>query len=303
MASRIERVINSQFGLNLAISLARAAPPWLGYAIANQAAQWMAARHQSEAVKAVRANQWVVRGEQLSQTALDQAVHKVFHGAARSLYELYHYIQDSEAVGKFFSIHPSFNALMGRPEFTQPGLVVVGLHISNFDLALQWICGMSWIKPLVLTIPNPQNGRQLEFEIRKRTGMNLVPATMSGIRQAIQHLKQGGTVATGIDHPVKDSLHRPLFFGRPASLPIHHIHMALTASVPLVLVACRLEDDGLYHLSASPQIELDAYPDHRQQLLRNAEKVLAIAEGFIRQAPQQWMITQPVWPEVVPLLS
>jgi KDO2-lipid IV(A) lauroyltransferase len=302
MAARIERVINSQAGLNLAASLARAAPPWLGYALAGLVARWISSRRHSEPVKAVRSNQWVVGGEQLSEPALDVAVQGVFQSAARSIYELYHYIQDSETPERFFSIHPSFKSLMGRPEFDQTGLVVAGLHISNFDLALQWICSMNWIKPLVLTIPNPQDGRQLEFEIRKKTGMNLVPASMHGIRQAIHHLKMGGTVATGIDRPVYDSPHRPLFFGRPASLPIHYIHLALAAHVPVILVACRLEKDGLYHLLASAPIEMDSYPGRKDELVQNAEKVLSTAEDYIRLTPDQWVITQAVWPDVVNLV-
>ena len=301
MAARIERMIESQIGLNLAVSLARAAPPQMGYAIAAQAARLISTRRNARLVRAVRSNQWVVGGETLSRAALDQAVQGVFRNAARSVYEVYHYAQNPEAAGQFYSFSPSFKALMDRPEFAERGLIIAGLHISNFDLALQWICSMHWIKPLVLTIPNPQNGRQLEFEIRKKTGMNLIPATMSGIRQSINHLKQGGTVATGIDRPVDECQHQPLFFGRPAYLPIHHIHLALAAHTPVILVACRLEKDGLYHLIASPPIEMDPYQSHADELVCNAEKVLSTAEIFIRQTPQQWVITRPVWPETIHL--
>jgi hypothetical protein len=34
--------------------------------------------------------------------------------------------------------------------------------------------------------------------------------------------------------------------------------------------------------------------------VNNAEKVLMVAEGFIRRAPQQWAIFQPVWPDLLP---
>jgi lauroyl/myristoyl acyltransferase len=298
MTARIERVINSQSGLNLAAYLARAAPPWLGYALATVAARWISSRRHSEAVKAVRANQWVVGGEKQSPDALDQAVQSVFRNAARSIYELYHYVQDSEATGRLFVIDPSAQPLLHRPEFDRRGLVVVGLHLSSFDLALQWICS-NWVKPLVLTIPNPEGGRQLEFEIRKKTGMNLVPGSVRGLRQAIRHLQQGGLVATGIDRPLPDSQLTLRFFGQPARLPTHHIYLALKAQVPVRVVISRLEDDGLYHVMISPPIEMDSYPDREQELVTNAEKVLSTAESFIRQSPQQWVITLPVWPEAI----
>jgi len=294
----MDRVIGSQSGLNLAASLARAAPPWLGYAIASVAARWISSRRHSEAVRAVRANQWVVAGEKLSRDALDQAVQGVFHNAARSIYELYHYVQNPEATERLFVFEASAQALVHRPEFDRRGLVVVGLHLSSFDLALQWICA-NWVKPLVLTIPNPEGGRQLEFEIRKKTGMNLVPGSVNGLRQAIRYLQRGGMVATGIDRPVPDSQVPLRFFGRPARLPAHHVYLALKAQVPIRVVISRLDDDGLYHIVLSPPIEMDPYPDREGELINNAEKVLSTAEDFIRQSPQQWVITQPVWPEAV----
>jgi lauroyl/myristoyl acyltransferase len=44
---------------------------------------------------------------------------------------------------------------------------------------------------------------------------------------------------------------------------------------------------------------MDAYPDRRIEGVRNAEKILKIAEEFIRLAPQQWSMTLPVWPEAL----
>ena len=295
---RLEQLIESRAGLNLAASLARATPPWLGYRVARLAAHFLSSRRASALVKAVRANQWMVSGGKLTGDALDRAVRAAFEHSARSVYDLYHYVQNIEPAGDLFVIDDSVRVIIDRPEFDRRGLVVAGLHLSSFDLALQWLC-IQWVRPLVLTIPNPQGGRRLEFEIRKRTGMNLVPASVSGLRQAIRHLEHGGIVATGIDRPQPDYDPRPCFFGRPACLPAHHIYLALRAQVPVMIVFARLETDGKYHILASPPIEMDSHPGRAEQLLCNAEKVLSMAEHYIRQAPEQWAISQPVWPEAV----
>jgi lauroyl/myristoyl acyltransferase len=55
--------------------------------------------------------------------------------------------------------------------------------------------------------------------------------------------------------------------------------------------------DGKNHIFTSDPIEIESHPDADTEILRNAEKVLSIAEDFIRQAPNQWSITLPVWPE------
>ena len=297
MAASIERLITSPTALKLAASIARATPPRLGYSIANWAAAWIASQHDTEMVRAVRANQWIVADGRISSQLLDQAVQAVYWNSARSIYELYHYVQNTRAAGQLFSIDPSFQTVFDRPEFAQSGLVIAGLHMAGFDLGLQWLC-LNQFKPLVITMPNPEGGRRLEFEARQESGMNLALGSFSGMRQAIRHLQKGGMVVTGIDHPVPGSDSRPCFFGRPADLPIHHVYLALKTHVPVVIALSRLEEDGKYHISASPAIEMDSYPNRADELRINAEKVLSVAEGFIRQASQQWLIYQPVWPEI-----
>ncbi len=298
MATNIEQLINSPGGLKVAVSIARYTPPGLGYSVARWAAGWISSRRDSGLVRAVRSNQWIVTGEKSSSRSLDQAVQAVFQNSARSLYELYHYLQNPEAVGRMYCLDPSVQMYFNRPDFDRYSVVIVGMHMIGFDLGLQWIC-RDKIEPLVLTIPSPEGGRRLEFEIRQKTGMNLVPGTGKGLRQAIRYLQQGGKVMTGIDRPVPGCAPQPRFFGRPAALPVHHIYLALKAQVPVVVVGSRFEQDGMYHIYASPPVEMDHYPDRADELRINAEKVLVVAEGFIRQAPQQWIMSLPVWPEMV----
>jgi KDO2-lipid IV(A) lauroyltransferase len=298
MATSIERLINSPVALKFTASIAQAIPPRLGYSIARLAARWISSQRDSGQVRAVRSNQWIIAGERSCSHSLDLAVQAVFQNSARSIYELYHYGQAPGLFEQMYTCDPSFQVISGRPEFDRRGLVIAGLHMAGFDLGLRWLC-MGLIKPLVLTIPNPEGGRQMEFKTRQKTGMKLVPGSINGLRKAVRYLQQGGMVATGIDRPVPESDRRPRFFGRQAALPSHHIFLALKAQVPVVMVISRLEEDGKYHIYASPFIEMDSFPNRADELRINSEKVLAMAEGFIRQAPQQWLISLPVWPEIM----
>ncbi len=293
----MDRFINSQIGLKLGFTFARFSPPWFGYLIAKLAGWWISSRPDSNLVKAVRSNQSVVAGGRLPTKSLDQVVRSVFNYTSRSIYDLYHHIQDLNTAGKLFVIEPSFQPIIDRPKFDQRGLIAVGLHMSGFDLAMQWLC-LNSIQPLALTIPDPEGGRGVEFEIRKRTVLNLVPSSFKGLRQALRYLNQGGMVVTGLDRPIAAYNPSPRFFGRPAALPTHHTFLALKANVPVVVAASRLEDDGLYHLVASPPIEMDPNPDRTDALLYNTEKILASAEELILKDPQQWIISLPVWPEI-----
>lgn len=301
MTIDLQQVINSSLSLRLISSLAHRLPPRVGYQIAYALAEQIARRRESRLVQAVRANQWVANGETLQGSALDEAVRRTLRYSAHSLFDLYHYNDDFEATRQLLVFDSSFENIARRPEFAQRGLVVAGLHLSSFDLIMQWVC-RNGLKPLVLTIPNPQGARQVEYELRKRMGMNLIPASVAALRQALRHLQRGGMVLTGIDRPIENPEICPRFFGRPAALPVHHIFLAVKARVPIVITAPYLQPDGKYHIFASDPIEMDACPHAAEETLHNAEKVLKVAEDFVRRSPQQWSVPLPVWPQSLELV-
>lgn len=301
MAINLEQILNSQYGIQLVSALGRALPLRLGYRLADFVSGQVARRRDAKVVRTVRANQWVVRGEIMDQDALDHAVRETLRHTARSIFELYHYNHDLQTAQELIVLDPSAQRLIPRLLSRKQGLMVVGLHLSNFDLVLQWLC-RQWNQTLVLTIPDPQGGRRVEYEKRKEIGMNLVPVSVGGVRQALKFLQQGGIVATGIDRPIPEPGACPRFFGRPAALPMHHIFLATKAQVPLVIMAPIQQPDGKYHVLASDLIEMEAHPDREIGAIQNAEKVLTIAEEFVRQAPGQWTMSLPVWPQVLDLV-
>ena len=294
----LQQVMNSSLSLRLISALAQRLPPQVGYPIAYRVAEQIARRRDSQLVQAVLANQWVVSAGALEGEVLDQVVRETLRNSARSLFDLYHYVHDFEATRRLIAFDASFDTIAQRQEFADRGLIIAGLHMSSFDLVLQWLA-RDGLRPLVLTIPDPRGGRQLEYKIRHETGMNLLPASVPAFRQALKHLRQGGMVLTGIDRPIEKPDVAPRFFGRPASLPIHHIFLAIKARVPIMIAAVYRQEDGKYHVFASPIIEMEDCPNFDDALLRNAEKILVVAETFIRRAPQQWSVPLPLWPQMM----
>jgi lauroyl/myristoyl acyltransferase len=59
------------------------------------------------------------------------------------------------------------------------------------------------------------------------------------------------------------------------------------------------QNDGKYHVFASDPIEMDSCANADEAMLKNAEKILNVAERFIQQAPQQWSVPLPVWPQTM----
>jgi KDO2-lipid IV(A) lauroyltransferase len=178
------------------------------------------------------------------------------------------------------------------------GIVIVGIHLSNFDLALQ-AAGTMGLNVQVLSAAQPGSGYRWQNELRRQSGLTITPASVKAVRQALERLQAGKSILTGIDRPIFESKFHPRFFGRPASLPLHHIYLALKAKAPIYLFAAMLDSDGVYRINASEPIQMRPYSNRDTELIRNAEAVLEVAECYIRRAPQQWSMFFPVWPNAL----
>lgn len=294
----VYNVINSRVGLGLALGLGRTLPPSLGYRLAHLIADRIASRRNLSIVKAVRANQWVISGGTLSSEQLDRTVQEVFRHTAHSIYTLYHYLNNRSAFETMVKFSPSVVDIIEQSRQGKEAMIVVGIHMSNFDLVAR--AGFKWgLRALAISFPNPGGGYRWQNKIRREAGWEVIPASMTAIRRAAQHLSEGKVVITGIDRPISDSKYRPRFFGRPAALPVHHIHLALLTKVPVKVVAAIQQSDGAYHILSSESIVMQSHADRRIEILRNAEAVLEIAADFIRQAPHQWAMFYPVWSEAL----
>lgn len=170
--------------------------------------------------------------------------------------------------------------------------------MSSFDLALRAITLLG-LRALALTVTEISGGPKWLLKIRRNAGLEILPANMNTLRHAIAWLREGGAVLTGVDRPIPASKYRPCFFGHPSTLPVHHIQLALRANVPIVMAAMIRQPDDSYQFMISDPIYMQHYPDRRTEIITNAEVVLKVAEDIIRQAPQQWSISYPVWPELI----
>jgi phosphatidylinositol dimannoside acyltransferase len=294
----LQSMMNGRLGIGLALGLGRRLPPGVGYPLAGYFADRVAARRRSALVRAVRANQWVLSGGSFSAGQLDQAVRQTFRNTAHCLFDLYHNLHDPDAVLKLMEQNPHLDEAIKRSMAEKKGLVIVGVHMSNFDFVFQ-SAGLRGWRGLAISYPEPGGGYQWQNDLRRETGIEIIPGSMDALRKAIRRLQAGEMVITGIDRPQVDSKYSPRFFGRPATMPVLHILLALKTGAPVVVTAAIMRPDGIYQFFASDFIAMQPHSDRHTEILLNAERVLNVAEGFIRLAPQQWAMFYPVWPDVM----
>jgi len=302
MPINLQRIINSRLGIALALFIGRLVPSWAGYKLVYNLADLISSRRNSPIVRSARANQWVASRGQLSGLDLDMAVRENFRNQAHSLYDFYHHMNEAPEKQKILVFDQVITDLYESCLEGKEGKLIVGVHMSNFDFVMQTIFKAGKKRggsALALTLPELPGGYQWQTRIRRMSGVDIVPTTVSTMRAAAIRLQQGGNVIMGIDRPIPDGRHRPLFFGRPSSLPVAHISLALRAKVPIIVGTTLRHPDGTYHLQVSKPVKMVTHADHQVEIIRNAEAILEIAEGFISQAPAQWAIFYPVWPEAI----
>jgi phosphatidylinositol dimannoside acyltransferase len=298
----LQTVINGRIGVGLALGLGRILPASVGYRLADKLALVIAAQKGSAMYRAVRANQWVLHGGDIDLDQLDGVVRSVFRNTAYCLYDFYHHLDLYTEMEKRIHFSRASEALFRNRARGESGVVIVGVHLSNFDLVARE-AAQHGLNAMVLAYSNPGKGYQWQNELRRRAGLDLVPASPQAVRQAIRRLKQGENVLTGIDRPIQDVKYQPIFFGRPANLPVHHIHLALAANTEIVVVAAIKQSGAIYDIRISEPIRMQMCSDREKEILINAEKVLKVAEWMIRQAPEQWSMFYPVWPGITKLLD
>jgi KDO2-lipid IV(A) lauroyltransferase len=298
----LQKLSTSRFGVGASLFLGRTIPPGLIRPAARFLANRFAARRDSGMAHAVRANQWVVRGGNVSSAELDRAVRAVFRHAGDCFIDLYHSLGDPRRQERLLPESEAMRAVIEHSRRRDGGLFLVAGHQSNFDLVLLALARRG-LQGQLLSFGNPTGGYEVQNRLRAEAGWEVTPIGPAALQQAIRRLQDGGVVATGIDRPASPNDPRLSFFGRPAALPVGHIRMALMAHARLVVVTSGMHPDGTYFAGFTEPIELERRPDRQEELVLNAERVLKMLEGPIRQAPEQWLMFYPVWPETLPLVN
>jgi phosphatidylinositol dimannoside acyltransferase len=297
---KLQDLINGKLGIGIALLISRLAPPVLAYPLANQIADLVSRTKKSSLVQAIRANHLILGGESLSERELEQRTRATLRNTGRNLYDFYHYLHNNQKVLDMVDFDPSFMHWFACEQSKKQPLIFVAPHLSNFDLMMRAII-LRGGQYHVLSYPDPNAGYRWQNQLRELPGLKITPMSIQALRQASETLRANGAVITGVDRPLPnpDAKYRPRFFGRPASLPVFHIRLALKHDLPIIVITGYRKPDGRSLIVASDPIPMQRHPDLQEETIINAEAVLSVLENYIRQAPEQWAMFYPVWPEAL----
>jgi KDO2-lipid IV(A) lauroyltransferase len=215
-------------------------------------------------------------------------------------YDFFHYLNNLERMSTRFPTADDLLAdLAALTENT--GAMIITPHLSNFNLVFHVITNKGFTTKL-LTLANIYSGYDLINELRISVGAEIIPADETDrFPELIAHLKSGGTVSTGVDRPVqgRKNPNRINFFGRPSDLPAGYITLALAADVPVIILSIHMKETGIYAYDLIGPVQLENYASRIETITKNAEKILTYIEKYVKQAPDQWLMYYPVWPDEI----
>lgn len=299
--SKLIEILNSRLGLALGLGLSWALKPPVGYPISRWVADRFSSRRHAMIVRAVRANQWVVHDMRISTQQLNTAVRETFRSTARSLFEFWHLFPEPQAVLDLVEFEPSFMECIRRANREESGTLLVCPHMSNFDLVGRALV-LRGLNLHILSYPQPPGGYRWQNRLRQIPGMMITPMSIEALRKASETLRANKVVITGVDRPLptgENAKYRPRFFDHPAALPVFHIRLALKHNLPITVVGSARKTDGCYRVWASDPIPMLRYNNLGDEIVQNAEAVLRVIASYIHQAPDQWAMFYPVWPETI----
>ncbi len=291
---------NSARAIRTGLWLARHLSPAAGYRFADAVAGMLGRRVRSPLVRTTAYNQRMVLGAQTPDAVIAQATRNVFRRAGRAYFDLYRALAvGKQAVLDAVTFLPQAEAALDVLTAHPQGSIIISPHISNFDLA-----GLAFATrdhpTLLLAYPTPTSGYDVQNQIRRDWGFEVLPIAVGALRQAMRHLKQGGMLITGIDRPDPlGSGERLPFFGRAARLPTGHVRLALQTGALLALAHCYADPAQPHHyiIDIAPPFHLEPGEDRRQSISDHAAKILAASETIIRAHHEEWLMFYTIWDE------
>ena len=172
----------------------------------------------------------------------------------------------------------------------KPAIFVSG-HFSNFELMSMEITKR---KIKLATIYRPLNNFFLnplmEHIRRKYVCKNQIKKGISGVKDSLEYIKMGYSIALMIDQRVSEG-ERINFFKQPALTTTLPAQLALKFGLPIIPVFIERKKDGTYKIEFYNEISSTNFKNK----IDLTQKLNSILEEMIKKNPYEWIWTHNRW--------
>jgi len=280
----------------MGLVLCNSLPRELAYALGEGMADAISLQARLPLVRAITSNVSVALGLPSDHATVKALVPRILRNFMRAQVDLYRAVRDGPSeIMHACEFDPSLLQAITQLREQGRGLVLAGAHTTSFDLLLLALNGV-FPSVQALTTPNLRGSTRAMNTIRARFGLRITPVSSRSLKEAIQNLRAGGVVVTGIDVP--DPHGAPFrLFGHEARLPLGHARLAQRTGASLIVGACGAIAPGRYLATGSIVARPDAGKDEDGGAACWAQSSYNALESHIRRWIEEWVMPHPLWPE------
>lgn len=169
--------------------------------------------------------------------------------------------------------------------------IYVSGHFSNFELMSMEI---SKKKIKLATIYRPLNNfflnPMMEFLRRRYVCNNQIKKGINGVREAIDYIKKGYSIALMIDQRVSEG-EKINFFGKPALTTTLPAQLSKKYNLPIIPVFIERINNNNFKIKFYKAINFNDYGNK----ITLSEKLNAVLEKMIKENPNEWIWTHNRW--------
>ena len=180
---------------------------------------------------------------------------------------------------------------------SERGTIIATAHLGNFEFAAQVLAARGIKMTIFVEDFNSKPVLGYIDKLRQINGVTTMPVSSSTLRDALEILREGGTVVIVCDRNIQGNGLKTKFFGEETSLPFGAVSLALRTGAAVVPMFSVRESRNRFIIHIEAPLRLANTGSRSHSVRANLEKLIAIMEKYIHQYPGQWVVLEPVWPE------
>ncbi|HVM39993.1 MAG TPA: phosphatidylinositol mannoside acyltransferase [Acidimicrobiia bacterium] len=274
--------------------IARALPEPVANALARRAARTLGAVQRDQR-RLVTRHMRRVHGGDLQGLALQRAVRAVYESYGRYFAELFRL--GGESLDEIRDSTTSEGLEHLEAAYAKGNGVILAIpHLGGWDYGGAWIASLGYEPLAVAERLEPPELFEWFVDVRRRLGIEVVPADGDAGTAVLAALKAGRLVGLVSDRDVLGNGVEVEFFGERTTLPAGPATLALRTGAALLAGAIYFTGRDGHHAVIRPPLAVEREGRLRDDVTRVTQMLAAELETLIRRAPEQWHMMQPNWP-------
>jgi lauroyl/myristoyl acyltransferase len=175
------------------------------------------------------------------------------------------------------------------------GTIIASAHLGNFEIVAQFLAARGIKTATFVEAFDSKAFLRNTAILRRNNGCRILPVSRGAMRDGLQILRDGGTVAIVCDRDIQGNGMKVKFFGEETTLPSGAVSLALRTGATIIPLFCVRKSGNRSVIYIEPPLRLGNIVNRSDSIRANMERLVAVMEKYIRQYPEQWVVLEPIW--------